>query len=252
MILFGTGKLVCVPTNLADGTAIANPTPVGLAALQDISVDLSVESKPLYGSGRFPIAVGQGKGKIQIKAKNADVDGSVLGSLFYGKDALAKINGAVIDEAASVPASSPYTKTIVPPNSGTFVMDLGVLDASTGKPFKRVGSGVAAGQYMVSNVGVYTFASADAGKAIIISYEYTATSSTGQVFNITNDVMGYTPSFMMLLQEAYDGKNLVLKLNRCVSSKFNLPLKNDEFAVSDFEAEAFADAAGNVGYISLF
>ena len=58
--------------------------------------------------------------------------------------------------------------------------------------------------------------------------------------------MGYTPSFTLLLQNGYDGKNLVCKLNRAVSGKLGLPLKNDEFAIYDFEAEAFADAAGNI------
>jgi hypothetical protein len=64
--------------------------------------------------------------------------------------------------------------------------------------------------------------------------------------------MGYTPSFACLLQNGYDGKNLVLKLNRAVSGKLSLPMKSDDFTVNDFEATAFADAAGNVGYICLF
>ena len=53
MINFGSGKLIAVPTNLADGTAIANPTPVILGTMQDVSLDLSVEMKTLYGSKRY-------------------------------------------------------------------------------------------------------------------------------------------------------------------------------------------------------
>lgn len=250
MILFGSGKLVAVPTNDSTGAVIANPTPVILGTMQDVSVDTSVEMKTLYGSQRYPIAVGQGKGKISVKAKYADINAGVLGSLFFGKTPTAGIKAAVFDFPAAIPATSPYTVTVAPPSSGTFVADLGVAFAATGQQLRRVASAPAAGEYSVSNVGVYTFAAADQGKAIIVSYEYSA-SGSGQVFSLTNDVMGYTPSFSLLLQNSYDGKSLVMKLERCVSGKLNLPFKNDDFVMSDFEAEAFANAAGSLGYICL-
>lgn len=251
MIIFGSGKLIAVPTNYADGSPIVTPTPVRLGSMQDVSVDMSVEMKKLYGSKRYPIAVGQGKGAIGVKAKYVEIDSKVLGSLFYGKTAAAGIKAAVFDFAAAVPSGAPYTITVAPPNTGTFVTDMGVFFAATGVQLTRVTSAPAAGQYSVSAAGVYTFAAADAGKSVGLSYEYSS-SGSGEVFAITNDVMGYTPSFTLLLQAGYDGKNLVMKLNRCVSGKLNLPLKNDDFAQYDFEADAFADAADQVGYICLF
>lgn len=253
MINFGSGKLIAVPTNLADGTAIANPTPVILGTMQDVSLDLSVEMKTLYGSKRYPIAVGQGKGKTEIKAKYAEIDGGILGSLFFGKASTAGIKAAVFDSAGTIPATpGPYTLTVTPPSSGTFVADLGVMLTATGTQMTRVASSPATGEYAVNtSTGVYTFASADQGKAVAISYEYSAASG-GKIWTMTNETMGYTPSFSLILQNGYDGKNLVCKLNRCVSGKLSLPLKSDDFAVYDFEAEAFADAAGSLGYICLF
>lgn len=251
MINFGTGKLIAVPTNSSDGSIIANPTPVILGTMQDVSLDLSVEIKALYGSKRYPIAVGQGKGKTEIKAKYAEIDGGILGSLFFGKTSTAGIKAAVFDFATTIPAT-PFKVTIAPPSSGTFVADLGVVRSDTGAQLTRVASAPATGQYMVNvATGEYTFAAADTLKPIAISYEYSA-SSGGAVWSLTNDVMGYTPSFSLLLQNGYDGKNLVCKLNRCVSGKLGLPLKADDFAVYDFEAQAFADAAGSLGYICLF
>lgn len=251
MINFGAGKLIAVPTNLADGTAIANPTPVVLGTMQDISLDLSVELKTLYGSKRYPIAVGQGKGKTEIKAKYAEIDGGILGSLFFGKTAAAGIKAAVFDSAGTIP-TTPFQLTMAPPNSGTFVADLGVMFAATGVQLTRVASAPAVNQYSVNvGTGVYTFNSADTGKAVLISYEYSAATG-GQVWTMTNETMGYTPSFTLLLQNGYDGKNLVCKLNRCVSGKLSLPLKSDDFAIYDFDAEAFADSAGSLGYICLF
>lgn len=251
MINFGAGKLIAVPTNLADGTPIANPTPVVLGTMQDISLDLSVELKTLYGSKRYPIAVGQGKGKTEIKAKYAEIDGGILGSLFFGKTAAAGIKAAVFDSAGTIP-TTPFQLTMAPPSSGTFVADLGVMFAATGVQLTRVASAPAVNQYSVNvATGVYTFNSADTGKAVLISYEYSAATG-GQVWTMTNETMGYTPSFTLLLQNGYDGKNLVCKLNRCVSGKLSLPLKSDDFAIYDFDAEAFADAAGSLGYICLF
>lgn len=252
MINFGVGKLIAVPTNAADGSSIANPTPVVLGTMQDVSLDLSVEMKTLYGSKRYPIAVGQGKGKTEIKAKYTEIDGGILGSLFFGRTETAGIKAAVFDSAGTIPATpGPYTLTVAPPGSGTFVADLGVMNATTGEQLSRVASAPAAGQYSVSGSGVYTFAVADQGKGVRISYEYSATSG-GKVWTITNEVMGYTPSFTLLLQNGYQGKNMVVKLNCCVSGKLALPLKNDDFAIYDFDAEAFADANGELGYICLF
>lgn len=251
MINFGAGKLIAIPTNLADGTAIANPTPVVLGTMQDISLDLSTEIKTLYGSKRYPIAVGQGKGKTEIKAKYAEIDGAILGSLFFGKAGTAGIKAAVFDSAATIPAT-PFEVTITPPNTGTFVADLGVMRTDTGVQLERVASAPATGQYMVNaSTGKYTFAAADTGKPVAISYEYSAAAG-GKVWTMTNEIMGYTPSFAMLLQNIFDGKSLVVKLNRCVSGKLSLPLKSDDFAIYDFEASAFADAAGSLGYICLY
>lgn len=251
MMNFGTGKVIAVPTNAADGSAIAIPTPVQVASLQDISLDMSVEIKTLYGNKRYPIAVGQGKGKIEVKAKYAEFDAAVLGSLYLGKTSTAGIKAAVMDFGATIPASTPWKLTVAPPSTGTFVADLGVQRTDTGVQMTRVASAPAAGQYSVDALGAYTFAAADTGKPIAISYEYSA-SAGGQIWTMSNDVMGYTPSFSMLLQNGYDGKNLVCKLNRCVSGKLALPFKSDDFAVYDFDAQAFAGADGNLGYICLF
>lgn len=250
MINFGSGKLIATPTNLADGTAIANPTPVLLGVLQEVSVDMSVDIKTLYGANMYPVAVAQGKGKIEVKAKYAEISAGVLGSLFFGEQSSAGIKDAVLDFAAAIPSGSPYTITVAPPSSGTFVADLGVFDGVTGVQYKRVAATPATGEYTVTGAGVYTFASADASKTVSLNYEYSATTG-GQVYQINNRIMGYTPSFSLLLKGSYDGKELIAKFYRSVSGKLNLPWKNEDFAVPDFEAQCFANGANQVGWICL-
>lgn len=250
MINFGVGTLIAVPTFDALGVAVANPTPVRMGTLQDVSVDLGVDMKALYGASRYPRAVGAGKAKTDIKAKYADINAAVLGSLFFGKTASANIKGANLDVAATIPGT-PFQITAAPPSSGTFVADLGVYDAAAGTQFTRVASAPTTGQYSVSGAGVYTFAAADTGKAIEYSYEYSAATG-GSTYSLTNDLMGYIPSFSVILQESFDGKKLVLKFNKCSSGKLALPFKNEDFSIYDFEAMAYTDASDNLGYISLF
>lgn len=252
MINFGVGKLIATPTNDSTGAAIANPTPVVLGTMQNIGVDMSVEIKELHGSKRYPIAIGQGKGKIEIKAKYVDIDVGVLGALFLGKTAATGFKGMVEDAVSTIP-TTPFQITPTVPGSGTFVADLGVFMVATGVQLTRVASAPAAGQYSVNvGTGVYTFNTADAGASVAISFEYSASSVlTAKNFTLTNDVMGQTPSFSVLLQNSYDGKKLVMKFNRAVSGKLSVPLQNDDFAMYDFEAQCFADAAGNLGYVCL-
>lgn len=247
---FGAGILYGIQTQDATGTAVANGTPVQFGALQDISADISFEEKMLYGAYQMPIAVGRGKGKFSLKAKTANIMGTVFSDLFFGAGGSNSIKDVVANFAASVPASTPWQVTIAPPNSGTFVSDYGVLNANTGLPLKKVATGPAAGQYSVTAGGVYTFASADANTPVLISYEYSATSTSARVVTMTNQLMGYAPTFKCALDTAFGGKSLTLVLNSCVSTKLSLPFKNDDFMVPEFEFSAFADAAGNIGYIA--
>jgi len=72
--------------------------------------------------------------------------------------------GASVTEAATVP-TSPYQVTVS--QSAEFSCDIGVTYA--GSPLVRVAANPAAGQYAVS-AGVYTFAAADAGHALTVTY----------------------------------------------------------------------------------
>lgn len=253
MITFGAGKLIAVPTLDALGNPVAHPTPVAVAVLQDVSVDLDYETKTLYGEKNFPVAVGRGKGKITWKAKAGDFTAGVLGSLFLGSAATGARKGVVIDFATNIPAT-PFTVTLVPPSAGSFVADLGVTDVLSGKPLTRVDSAPATGQYSLDpGTGVYTFAAADTLKPVLISYEYLVASSPGsQLFQISNNLMGYTPTFSAILYNQYAGKTLAMKLNNNVLGKLSLPFKNDDFTTHDIDAEAFADASGSLGYICQY
>ena len=79
---------------------------------------------------------------------------------------------AVRGELQTVPSSAPFQLAALAPY-GPWASDFGVVYASTGAALSPVGIAPGAGQYAVSS-GVYSFAAADAGQAVSISYGYVA------------------------------------------------------------------------------
>jgi hypothetical protein len=246
MFVFGSGILYGIQTADGAGAAVANATPVQFGTMQDISGDISFEEKLLHGAHQMPVAFGRGKGKFEFKAKFAGINGAIMGDLLFGSGSSAGIKAQVQNFVATVPAT-PFQVTVAPPSSGTFVSDLGVLLAETGMPMAKVASAPSSGQYSVSAGGVYTFNTAQTGKGVLISYEYSASSTTARFGTISNQLMGYAPTFKAQLSQQYAGKSLMLTLNACVASKLTLPFKNDDFSLADFSFTAIADAANIVG-----
>ena len=237
---FGTGTLI--------GTsAAAGSTPLGFGALQNASVDFSFTTKPLFGQYNFALSVARGQGKIAIKAASAEISGLRYNQLFFDAALAAGMQAFSVGEVHSVPAATPYTVTVT--NSATFLDDQGVVYGATGLPLQLVASNPAQGQYSVS-AGVYTFAAADASAPIYITYRYTVAAS-GQTLTITNQLLGVAPTFALVFSMTYQGAQFNFKLNNCVSNKLTIATKLEDFMMPDFEAEAFADASGNIGTMSF-
>lgn len=240
--MFGTGTVI------AKGSAT---TPAILGTLQSIEIDLDQSIQELRGQNKLPDAIGHSELKITGKAKVGKFDINMISSLLTGNTVNTGQTLLAIKEAGTVPSSpGPYTVTVS--HSADFVDDWGVIDASTGNAMTPVASAPATGQYSFA-AGVYTFASADAGKAVQISYSYTAT--TGHSMVLANQQMGNQPVFTIILSEGYTNfgttSTFTLQLNRCVSSKTSFPFTNTNFAVQDFEFAAFADSSGNAGILSV-
>ena len=242
--VFGAGVLWGTPLTDAAGNPITNPTPVQFGTLQDVSIDLSFENKTLHGQNQFPVAVGRGKGKVSGKAKFAQLNGSLINSLFFGQTLNTGIIGDVYDTTGATIPTTPFAITPTVPSSGTWSRDLGVRDAD-GLPMTRVASSPATGQYSVS-AGVYTFAAADTGLTVFINYQYTATSTTARKSTVQNVLMGYAPSFRVDLSTPFQGKIATWTLPNAISTKMTIATKLDDFMLPEFDFEGFADSAGNV------
>lgn len=236
MYSFGSGVLIGTRTD------IINATPVNFGLVQGVTVEETASVKELYGQFQHPIALARGTIKTTGKAKAARISGLAFANLFYGVTPAAGQTATSFAEAAVVPASSPFTVT--PANSATLVDDAGVVYASTGLPLTKVASAPAAGQYSLS-AGIYTLSSADAGKALLISYTYTLTAS-GQKLAITNQLTGTTPTFAAQFFTTFQGQTISLKLNACTSSKLTFETKLEDFVLPEFDFACFADSSGTI------
>lgn len=245
---FGSGILHAKPLTDSNGLAIATPTPLEFGVLQDVSVDISFDIKELYGRQQFAVDMARGKGKITSKAKAARINGGLMNSLMFGQTVTTGTAKAVSATVApqTIPANSPYTLTITPPNTGVYISDLGVTDIY-GTAYARVASTPSTGQYSVDeSTGVYTFAAADASKTVFINYRYSATIAGSKSSTVINKNMGDAPTFEITLFTQYKGKFLSLHLYNCMSSKLGLATKQDDYLIPEFEFSSFADDQGRV------
>src|SRR5271167_1208116 len=239
---FGSGAVWGERTDVT-GSGIG---PRQFGVLQDIQIDFDWTDKALYGQLQFPVAIARGQGKITGKAKFAQILGLLYSDIFFGLTAATGQFAVSQLEAASVPATTPYTVTVA--NAASYNDDLGVVYAATGRRFNRVTTPSVAGQYSVNfATGIYTFSSADASAAVLISYTYSLTTSGSK---LTNQVMGTTPTFKATFYTTYAGSGTALRLNACMADKLSLPTKVDDWTIQELDFSAFADASGTIGYLS--
>lgn len=235
MYVFGSGVLIGTPSG-------GSPINFGLA--QEVTLNIATTTKALYGQNNFPVAIGSGTRKMTGKAKLARISGQALGNLFFGVNPSAGGVQTQFGETTSVPATSPFVYNTT--FRASYVSDQGVVYASTGLPLKVVASAPTAGQYSVS-AGVYTFSSADAGAAILVSYTYAAAGS-GLNIAVVSQPIGPSITFSanLFAADPTTGKQFSLFLYNCVAEKLSFGTKLEDFMVPELDFQCFANAAGQV------
>lgn len=238
--LFGTGLLVLTPT-LAGVV-----TPIQVAVLKDISLDVSYTKKDLIGNLQFPVDSAKGEGKLSGKAKSGYFAGGLISAILSGSTTTVGSKVGVFSETAAVP-TTPYQITVS--GSATWLSDLAVFDVTSQKFLTRVASAPATGQYSVA-AGVYTFAAADTTHVMSISYDKTA-AAVGTTVSLTNQLMGTNTAFSLKLYNNYQGlaggaNSSGLYLPMVVIPKLSFAFKNSDFFEKSIDFEAIADGAGNI------
>lgn len=242
-LIFGIGAL------WGQRSDVPGVGPDQFAVLQDNSVDFTFEVKELYSQLGYPIDIARGKGKITGKAKVARIYSNLYADIFFGETVSTGEDNVSENENHTLGAA-----TLAVTNASSFVADLGVYYSAAGNyRFQYVtGTPAALGTYTTGTNGEYTFFTGDIGAVVSVSYVYTDTS--GKTITINNHFMGYTPTFMgtFYQQRATQGSSgqLTLRLNECVSSHLTIPSRIDDYAIQDFDFQAFSSGTNVVGTIS--
>jgi hypothetical protein len=248
--VFGPGILILTRTD------IPNSTPINAGFVQEFSTDIKFDLKELYGQNQLPLLVARGTGKCTGKIKAAVVSAQVLNTVLFGAGGTITPTEQFdfsITPATPIPGT-PFQITPVPPSSGTFDKDLGVINAATGEPLTLVQAAPAAGQYSASTGGVYLFSSADnvAGVQVVITFAYHfSTGATGQILTLNNRPIGDTPTFQIDYKSTLYGATYYARLFNCVGGGWAMGHKLTDFASPEFDFSFFANAAQQLGFISL-
>lgn len=240
-IVFGAGYAVMTPFG---ANAPANPTPISFPIMQELSIDWSGDIAELYGQGQFSYGQARTKVKIDCKAKIGAIYIALLSDLFFGASYTTGQVKFIIQESVTI---TTHSGTVA--NSANFLADAGVVNSTTGAPYRAVASAPALGQYAVT-AGVYTFNSSDTITVAYITYTYNS-SATGETATVTNVPMGQMPVFNFKYMNNQWGPNVYLEFFNAVAKKISAPNKNTEFSMWDFEFTAFASTNGNVFKMSF-
>jgi hypothetical protein len=244
--IFGSGTVI------AKRTDVANTMPSLLGVLQDITLDFSRKIEALLGQYVSPVAFGGGELSIKGKAKFGRFQATYLNNMFLNGTQTAN-SGLEMTTGESGTVSG---AAVTVANGSTFVEDEGVFNAATGVQLQPVASGPVAGVSYIpgaAGVGTYTFASGDNTVTYLFYYTYTVTTENKIV--LANQLMGPVPNFKLNIKQSFVvfgvQKNLFIQLNNCVSEKLGLGFTNTKFSIPEMDIIAGADAANNIGTISV-
>ena len=245
--LFGPGILWITRTDLA------NSTPVNIGYINEFTTDFSFDTKMLYGQNQYPLLAARSTAKATGKIKPATLSGVALNNMLFGGTwTTSKQYDSVTSPSTAIP-TTPFQITPTVPGSGTWDTDLGVVNAASNQPLTLVTGTPTAGQYKVA-AGVYTFSSADNVSAISVlisfAYSYTA-AATGQSQVIANNPIGSTPTFQLDYKSTLYGATYYLRLYNAIASKWTMNHKISDFVMPEYDFDFFANAAQNIGVISV-
>jgi hypothetical protein len=82
---------------------------------------------------------------------------------------------------------------------------------------------------------------------VLITYTYNI-AGAGQKIVLTNQLLGFTPTFQANLYTTFQGNPVTLKLPNCVSNKLGFPTKIDDYTIPEFDFSVYADpSTGTIG-----
>lgn len=240
---FAIGHIFVYPNG---GLQPTNASGTELAVIQDFSTEFTGKGVELRGQFLYPIDARvtdiSGKGKFKVGEWNLEQ----LNNLFYAGTITEGMSNEQIyaDEAHTIPSSTPYTVTVT--NTAGFVQVLSVAYASTQSNLDEVSAGPIQGQYSVNDAtGVLTFAAADAGEAVVISYVANGSNAS---LSIPNNLQGQSPVVGIAGFNAADGNGFLFSYCRVTGIK-PLELSMNKYAMNEVDFQLYAPYGQPLGQI---
>jgi len=244
--VFDAGTLFAVPNQRPDGTA-TDRTPIRIGALKGVVLNVSFAHSYPSSQLAFRFNAGDAGKTVTGNARTGWLNGYLFNQIMFGQELQTGSRHVTTGASQAVPAS-PHQITPTPPGGGSFAVDMGVVSGTTGLPLRKVTGSPATGQYSEA-AGVYQFAAADEAALVAISYLYDLAG--GSKLTMGNKFKVDSPTFVLVLSGSYNGKQMTVQLNRCITKAVALPTVVDRFMIMDFDFEALADSAGTVGTINV-
>jgi hypothetical protein len=248
-IQIGSGKLYTNPTA---GNLAVNPTPLKGFTVQDVSVDISGDIKELRGQNQFADDTATTDKKLTGKFGIGRKDLTMFNQIFFADTISTTGQSVSPDEVHAIPAT-PFTVTVAPPATGTFLTDLGVSYQNSSIELIKVASSPITGQYSVNaSTGAYLFAAADTGLNVLISYAYTLTGH-GATYQVNNQVIGYGPQVEVWIVDTYQSVLVssaavynVIRIYAAKVNKITIGNKRADYSIPEVDWAGFASSSGRV------
>lgn len=245
---FGLGFLAFTDTT---DTATARKTPIICGVLQDVTLEIAMQSKALRGNLKFPVDVAGGAGSVSGKAKFAQIGIASIAAILNATPDATSVASALNE--AHTPTTNTFTLT--PTGGGSFYENIAVIRQSDGMVMTRMPDATAqgsltTGQYTCTTSGTptvaaYSFCTADSNPPVNVTYTY-SDSDIGQEVVLNNQLMGALPSFTLNLHNSFRSKHFGWRLPNVTIPKLGWAPKVDDYTTIDLDFEAFADASGQV------
>lgn len=226
---------------------VSTPTPMRAITPQDMSIDFKRSTKSLFGERQLAEEVAAGEMSVTGKVTMGGLNARMFGDLIFGDGSTTGTITEADKEAGTIPATGPYTVSTA--NHTTATTDLGVFYATTGLPFVRVASGPTIGQYSYA-AGVYTFAAADEGLNVQISYLYTNTGA-GETIAMANQLQGPTGAFTAVMVFLFGTNQNVVTLTNSIATDAGLSAKSSDYTKPTLGFECAVDSTGSLGTLSF-
>lgn len=236
--VFGAGVAIArVKDSAGNVQAIQIPT------LKEVTVKFDGKLESQFGGNVYAEDAATGERKITGTIKMGQVEANMLNLLIFGGTTTAGTPKVVLNEGG-LAGQAPVSNVVTAVNNTGATVDMGVVSAVSGKPFTRVASVTANGQYSFDGTatnGKWTFHASDPDAAFVRpSYRWVDTS-VGLTIELGNPLQGTLADLELTLWKPRFSAEFGIILYHAVLNGLDLSSKQGAYTDPSATFECFID-----------